>query len=78
VTTVIAILVFALLFTLFALLGPAERSRTCGGRTAGEERCGSCPLGPACKDPVSACPGARALETQARKRKRGNPDTDGQ
>ncbi|MCJ7630354.1 MAG: hypothetical protein MUO50_18425 [Longimicrobiales bacterium] len=56
-TTVIAIAVFGLLFALFALLGPAERSRHCGGRKAGEERCDKCPLSAAGQRAAVACPG---------------------
>lgn len=67
-TTVIAIVVFGLLFALFALLGPAERSRTCGGREAREERCDKCPLRAAEQSAAMACPGAKALKAQARKK----------
>lgn len=43
-TTVIAITVFGLFFTVFALLGPAERSKPCGGRKPGETPCAGCAL----------------------------------
>ena len=65
-TTVIAIVVFALSFTLFALLGPAERSRGCGGRAAGEGRCAKCPKGAVEESAEAACPGAKALRGQSR------------
>ena len=65
---VIAVLVFAFAFTLFALLGPAERSRPCGGRGAGEQRCGKCPGGPPEGEFGVACPGIKALEDHAQKR----------
>jgi hypothetical protein len=67
VTTVIAIAVFVLFFTIFALLGPAERSRGCGGRGPGEERCGKCPLGSDQQPDPVGCPGAKALKNRSRK-----------
>lgn len=42
-STLLAILVLAALFAVFALLGPAERGRSCSGRRVGEEPCGRCP-----------------------------------
>lgn len=44
-TALIAILVLVALFTLFGLLGPAERGRSCGGRGALEKPCRGCPRG---------------------------------
>ncbi|MFH1763062.1 MAG: hypothetical protein ABIF09_02615 [Gemmatimonadota bacterium] len=66
-TAAIAIAVFVLFFALFALLGPAERSRGCGGRGAGEERCGSCPLDADKQGDRAACPGAKGLKDHPRK-----------
>jgi len=62
VKTVIAIGVFALFFAIFALVGPAERSRGCGGRNVGKKRCGKCPLGTDKPVETVACPGAKALQ----------------
>lgn len=68
--TVITIAVFGLLFALFALLGPAERSRTCGGREAGEGPCTKCPLSAAEQSGWVGCPGAEAQKDRTRKRGR--------
>lgn len=65
-TTVIAIGGLVVFFIIFALLGPAERSRGCGGRGPGEERCGKCPLGSDQKPDLVGCPGAKALKDRTR------------
>lgn len=66
-TAAIAIAVFVLFFALFALLGSAERSRGCGGRDPGEERCGKCPLGSDEPPDSVGCPGREALKDRPRK-----------
>ena len=65
-TTVLAVAILAVFFVLFALLGPAERSKPCGGRKPGESRCASCPLGAAEGEPAAACPGAEKLREKAK------------
>jgi hypothetical protein len=72
-TTILAVALLAVLFALFALLGPAERSKPCGGRNPGESRCGSCPLGTGKGEPAAACPGAEKLRERAGKD--GGPST---
>ncbi len=65
-TAVLAVAILAVFFVLFALLGPAEKSRPCGGRRPGEPRCESCPLGTGEGEPTAACPGAKKLRKRAR------------
>ena len=63
-TTFIAIAVFGLLFAVFALLGPAERSKPCGGKKPGQNPCSSCPLVDPDQPDSSAwagCPGKKKL-----------------
>lgn len=65
-TTVLAVATLAVFFVLFALLGPAEKSKPCGGRKPGESRCASCPLGTGEGDLTAACPGAKKLSERAK------------
>ena len=58
----IAIAVLSVLFTLFALLGPAEKYRPCRGVEPGEKRCGGCLLGTGEKAAGAGCPGKNPVE----------------
>jgi hypothetical protein len=42
-STLVILLGFGALFALFALLGPAERSGSCGLRCGENPKCGHCP-----------------------------------
>lgn len=54
----VATLIFALLFGLFAVSRVAERTRPCQGRDAsGERRCLNCPLRFSGDGEVGPCPG---------------------
>jgi hypothetical protein len=64
-TTILAVALLAVFFVLFAILGPAERSKPCGGRKPGESRCDSCPLGTGEGEPTAVCPGAEKLRKRA-------------
>ena len=59
--TVIVIAGFGVFFALFALLGPAERSKPCGGRKAGQGFCGHCPRNTSSDSEKQwgGCPGGR-------------------
>lgn len=58
VSFLVTLLAFALLFVLFALLGPGEGARSCSGRGSGETRCSGCPAGKEGIPAGEACPGA--------------------
>ena len=64
--TVFSLVLLAVLFVVFALLGPGERSRPCGGKGPHESPCAGCPLGteggPTTAGPWEGCPGARAVD----------------
>jgi len=62
VTTLVAVGVLVVLFVLFALLGPAERSKPCAGRGPGERPCRGCWLNESregsCPGSWQGCPGS--------------------
>jgi hypothetical protein len=68
--TVLALLLFALLFVAFALLGPAERSKPCGGKGPKESPCAGCPLASdgdsTMVGPWDGCPGPGGAEKASR------------
>jgi hypothetical protein len=56
-TTVLAVAALALAFVIFAILGPAEGSKPCGGHGPSGPECDTCPLDQAGADGAEACPG---------------------
>ena len=58
-TTVLAVAALGLAFVIFAILGPAERSKQCGGHGPGGSVCDTCPLD-AEADGGESCPGHSA------------------
>jgi len=64
--TVLSLVLLAVLFVAFTLLGPAERAKPCGGKGPDESPCAGCPLGqegkPTPAGPWEGCPGTRSVE----------------
>jgi len=58
-TTLLAVLGIGVLFAIFAVLGPAERSTPCGGKGPGDAKCDMCPLAPGEAEALGECPGLK-------------------
>lgn len=64
--TAVAVTFVVVFFVAFALLGPAERSRPCGGKGPEESPCAGCPLagdgGAIPTGPWKGCPGSKRVQ----------------